>query len=336
MIGLAIGAVIGAGIGIASLASKSRAAKDAARRQQELAQMSFNTQQGYQQNSYLQQKAQAQSQLALQQNRLSESLQSDFDAFNLQAQNQALQNQAAQIGQADSAAAVSTRIAASGTRGNSGLESRAALQQSAFDTQMSLQGQQEDMTVQNMSRQYSNQFGDIGREMSSWEAGGYRYNANQLQLQYNEDMFRIQQMGYQTPDSPTALDYASAAFGGAASGAGFGGQIQNFKDQAGHNNAGTAGDNTGGTQPTSAPPATQGSASAPSNPLNGVNWPDLSQRAPAAAYQGPYSSGYYQQLPAVAYSGPYSSGYYQQQANQLSLLNGGWPSQQQAQLGGLK
>jgi hypothetical protein len=175
-------------------------------------------QQAYNNKKWEIEKAEATAQLGIQNARLGLNLADDVGQFNLGLQGQALQTGAAQVSLEQSIGAAQAQQGMSGTRGNAGLDTNIAYQRDQFDAQVGLQNQGNSLAMQDMSRQYSYQFNDIGREMDSWQTGGYRSEMHNLDDWYTAQGFDIAMDNA----TPTAFDWISAGFGGAASGANFG------------------------------------------------------------------------------------------------------------------
>jgi hypothetical protein len=90
-----------------------------------------------------------------------------------------------------------------------------------------------------MARHYSNAQSDITREMGSWGSGGYRYQANELDKAYTQQMHGLQMDDYNRQrkdlNDPWGMftDFMTAGLSGAGSGAAMGNQIDKWWEQRG-------------------------------------------------------------------------------------------------------
>jgi len=224
----------GAAAGIFSAISGSSARQREIRRQQELAKQAYKYQKDYNQGTWDLQKREATESLGIAKNRLAESFGADIKGFNLGLAGQALQNQEARIGLADQAGMAQAAQGASGTRGSDSLERRLAYAETGMNRQTDLQGRGNDLALTNMGRQYSNQFNDIGRELASWGAGGYKSEANELSKTYAEQMFQLQMQGFNDAydaAAATPLDLLAGGLSGFASGASLGTRVSEWWDK---------------------------------------------------------------------------------------------------------
>jgi hypothetical protein len=225
VIGLLLaGLAVSAGAGFLGSIAGGISRKTQAEEEQAAIRKAQALRQEYSDRSFALQKGEALSQLGTQRNRLTESLGVDLSQFNLGVQNQALQTGAAQVSMEQSIGLSQAQQGMSGTRGNAAADINNQYQRNQFDSQVALQNQANSMAVQDMGRQYSYQFDDIGREMDSWQTGGYRAETKAL-----EDWYAGQQAGNAWSDAAmTDADWWNAAFGGFAFGASFGQSAFNF------------------------------------------------------------------------------------------------------------
>jgi hypothetical protein len=229
-----IGAAVGAGIGALSTYLQSEEQSGKVRRQKRLAEEAYRYERQYQDAGFNLQRDQAQETLRIQRNRLGEALGADVTGFNLGLEGQALAIQNAQISLAQNAGSAQAWQGASGTRGGEATGRNLAYEQRAFERQTDLQERSNALNLRTMTRQYSYQFDDIGRELASWDEGGYRFRAKQLSDIYAGQMHDLKMREYDLAmrdAEASPLDYFSNMLGGAMSGASFGGQIDSLVQQ---------------------------------------------------------------------------------------------------------
>jgi hypothetical protein len=228
------GAAIGAAAGLFSTWSGSREEQKRLRQQKALEQEAYALQKAYQDNTYSLQKNESLRGLGVQQNRLAQAMGADLGAYNRGLEGQALGNMDARISLSDSAGMALAQQGMSGVRGSDTLERRIAYQENAFDRGMELQGRENSAALQNMTRQYSYRFDDLGREMDSWEEGGYRHTAKAVSDLYGYQTHQLKMKGYDQAIAGAeagVLDYLSGMLGGAAQGAAFGRQVGQMVQQ---------------------------------------------------------------------------------------------------------
>ena len=236
---MAIGAAAGAAVGGGSVALNKQREKDELDRQKKYAKEAYGYKTAYGQNMYNLQRGEALETLGIARNRLADAFDMDVAGFNLGLEGQALQNQDARISLADSAGMALAAQGASGARGSDSLQTRLDYAETGLNRQMDLQDRGNSLAIQNMAKQYSNQFADIGREIDSWGPGGYRYRANELSKTYERQMHGLQMQGYDDAiydinDPRYAwMDYLTGIFGGAGQGANFGKKVGQFAAQVG-------------------------------------------------------------------------------------------------------
>jgi hypothetical protein len=230
------GALAGGAMNIWSTSRQREEEQAELRRQKAMEKAAFNYQQNYQQSLFDQASLEAWETAGIQKNRLAQALGADVEGFNLSLEGQALQNQAARIGLADSVGGALAAQGASGTRGSDSLQMRIDYEENALSRQLDLQNQGNSMALGNMVRQYTIDFDDIGREIASWHSGGYRYETNQLEKQYAEQMHGLKMKGYDAEIDAAGMswqDVLFSGFGGAATGAQFGSGVKRWWDQLG-------------------------------------------------------------------------------------------------------
>ena len=217
-------------------------------RQRGQAQKEYDYQKQYNDAAFNLQREESLESLGIQRNRLAQAFDTDLEGFNLGLEAQAYRAQDARIGLADSAGMALAQQGASGVRGSDTLQRRIDYAQTSFDRQLDLQDRGNSLTARDIAAQYTNSFNDIGREIDSWNPGGYRYRAKELGDVYGERMFglRTEEYDFAYKDAGfDIMDFLGATLGGAAAGAGFGGQIDSLIDQSGKSGLNTAGQNTG-------------------------------------------------------------------------------------------
>jgi hypothetical protein len=237
-------AVAGAAVNQISGFIQSQKEQERIKRQKAMEAEAYRYQQQYGSASYNLQREQSREELGIQKNRLAEAMGADMSGYNLALEGQALDVQGARISLADSAGMARAAQGAGGTRGGGGLERRIEYQERAFDRQLDLQQRGNSLSLQNMTRQYTNQFDDIGRELASWDPGGYRYRAKSLSDTYAEQMQGLKMRGYdQAIDDAkyTFGDFLFSGLSGAASGASFGQQLGGLVEQMGGGGGGQGG-----------------------------------------------------------------------------------------------
>jgi hypothetical protein len=232
-----IAAAAGAATGLLST-HHTKAQEDARiRRQQRLEQEAYGYETAYNNSMFSLQRGEALGALGIQRNRLAEAFGLDVAGFNLGLEGQALQAHSARASLADSAGQALAAQGASGTRGSGSLQRRIGFEEAQLARQIDLQGRGNSLAVQGMAAQYTNQFDDIGREIDSWGASGWRTRAKGLGDMYAAQTHGLRMKGYEYAISDIydgqELDYLVAALGGAAQGAGFGSQLSGYLDVAG-------------------------------------------------------------------------------------------------------
>jgi len=203
-------------------------------RQRNMAERAYGYDTAYKQGAFNLQKREALETAGIARNRLAGAFGADVKGFNLGLEGQALQNQDARIALADSAGMALAAQGAGGTRGSDGLRKQLDYAETSFSRQADLQGRGNSLAIQNMARQYTNEFADIGREIDSWGPGGYRYQANELGKAYAKNMHGLQMEGYDQAYKDAGfnvLDFLTAGLGGAGTGAGYGAQIDKWWEQ---------------------------------------------------------------------------------------------------------
>jgi hypothetical protein len=230
-----IGAGIGGVIGGVSTKLQSEDQKKKINQQKGLAEDAYRYQRQYQDASFYLQKEQALDALGNQKNRLAQALGADVAGFNLGLESQALDRQAARISLAGNTGSAEALQGMSGTRDNGALRRNIAYEETAFSRREDLADRSNSLAMANMARQYSNQFDDIGREMDSWQRGGWKYQAKELGDTYAARMHGLdmRRYDYALGDAEASVfDYAAGILGGAKEGAGFAMQIAGLMEQA--------------------------------------------------------------------------------------------------------
>jgi hypothetical protein len=231
-----VGGLAGGLIGGASTYFQHEDQQNQIRKKQGLAEQAYGYQGVYQDQSFSLQKERALEDLDIQQNRLAQALGADVAGFNLGLAGQAQTNQAARISLASNAGATQAWQGASGTRSNDALQRNINYEETALSRQMNLQQRSNSLALTNMTRQYSNQFNDIGREIDSWNPGGYRYQAKELSDIYAKQMHNLNMEEYNqaiADAAATPLDYLAGILGGAREGTSFAMQIAGLSQQKG-------------------------------------------------------------------------------------------------------
>jgi len=231
LIAMGIGSAIGGIFGAISTGQKKRRDAEQIARQKRQAEQAYEYKSAYDQGMFNLQKYEALETLGIARNRLGEAFGADVAGFNLELEGQAFQNQDARISLGDSAGMALAAQGASGTRGSDSLQTRLDYAENSFNRQADLQDRGNSLAMQNMARQYSNRFADIGREIDSWGPGGYKYEANELSKAYAAQMHGLEIQGYKDARAdiydPRYMwsDYMTGVFGGAGSGARFGNTV---------------------------------------------------------------------------------------------------------------
>ena len=231
---LIAGAVIGAAAGGISTYSRSQREQEQLRQQRAMARVAYGYEREYSQNTWNLQRSEALETLGIQKNRLAQAFNMDVAGFNLGLEGQAQQNQAAQVSLADSKGMALAQQGMSGVKGSDALQRRIEFSENQFERQLDIQDRGNSLAMQNMTTQYSNQFSDIGREIASWQPGGYRTQAKSLSDVYAEQMHGLQMQGYKQAISNAQagpLDYLTGMLGGAFSGANFGASMNRLNEQ---------------------------------------------------------------------------------------------------------
>jgi hypothetical protein len=227
-------ALAGLAAGAISIYSKRKQQKAETDRQEKYAKQAHGYQTAYNQGMYSLQRDESLEGLGIAKNRLAESFGTDVSRFNLGLEGQALAGHEARIGLADSAGTALAAQGASGTRGSGALQMRLDYAESSFARQMELQDRGNTLALADMTRQYSNQFDDIGRATASWGPGGYKHQANELGKAYAEQMHGLQLQGYKDArdDMKDPMnfvpDYLAGGLGGFGSGASFGREVNDW------------------------------------------------------------------------------------------------------------
>ena len=235
MIGLMIaGAILGAAAGGLSTYNRGKRERALIAQQQRMTQQAHQYQQAYNDSMFNLQRNESLMGLGVQQNRLAQAFQTDLSGFNLGLEGQALQSQQARISLGDSTGQALAQQGSSGVKGSDTLQRQIDYSENLFNKQLGLQDQGTSLSMQGMTQQYTNQWQDIGREIDSWNPGGYRYEAKNLSDIYSQSMYGLQMQGYSWDmlnARPTGLDYFTSMFGGASQGANFGGSLGQMYDQ---------------------------------------------------------------------------------------------------------
>jgi hypothetical protein len=230
-------ALAGLAAGAISIYSKHKQQKAEIDNQKKYAEQAHGYQTAYNQGMYNLQRNESLENLGIAKNLLADAFKADVSGFNLGLEGQALQGHEARIGLMDSTGMALAAQGASGTRGSDALQRRLDYAESSFNRQMDLQDRGNTLALADMTRQYSNQFDDIGREVASWGPGGYKHQANELGRTYAEQMHGLQLQGYKDArddmNDPMNWipDYLTGGLGGFGSGANLGGQIDKWWEQ---------------------------------------------------------------------------------------------------------
>ena len=228
------GAILGGIAGGASVINNSDKEQQRIRNQRNLAIDAYNLQRAYSDDSYNLERNVSLENLGIQKNRLAEAFATDITAFNMGAENQARQNQTARLSMADGIGEALAAQGASGVTGSNALAMRISAAENQFTNQIDFQNRADFLALGNMSRQYTNSFHDIGREIDSWNPGGYRAQAKSLSDTYAANMHGLQMHGFDlaTEDAQwTWLDLLAGSLGGSTTGANLGYSIGDYVDQ---------------------------------------------------------------------------------------------------------
>jgi hypothetical protein len=204
---------------------QSDAEKEKLREEKTLASLGYQYQTDYGNEQFSLQQEQHEENYGIGTQRLAQTVSSESAQANIAMQGQTRQNLSAMLSMADSEGSANAQAAQSGVKGSSTLGMRLNAQQNAFSSAVAQQNQSNEQSIQNMATRYSNSFEDLGRQLESWEPGGYNYQSQQNTNEYNQNMFNLKMQGYDNAISdatPNWMDVASAGLSGAAQGAGFG------------------------------------------------------------------------------------------------------------------
>jgi len=260
---MGLGAAAGGLFGGLSMGLEKDRQRTALERQAAMAADAYKYKQQYENASWNLQRGVALENLGIAQGRLAQAFGADVEGFNLGLEGQALQTQSARVSLAEGAGAAMAAQGASGVRGSDSLATQIGFQETQFARQEDLQGRSNSLTMTNMARSYTNQFDDIGREIDSWNPGGYRAKAKGLSDTYSEQMYGLTKRGFdyafEDMDNPLyqSLDYLTAILGGASQGAQMGSMVGGFMEQLPGRAAAAA---PSGGNAYSAPPAAKLSA----------------------------------------------------------------------------
>jgi hypothetical protein len=228
---IGIGGAAGAGVGLFSTAVESKNARKQLLQQKELAWSQYLLGQEYSDTQFALQRGEAAGQLVLQRRRLDEGVDRSLAQFNAGLLGQAYAAQDAQIQTASAIGASVAAEGASGTRGSSGGGLMRAYQRQSLDRSLALQEQQNALGLAGLAADASNARQDMGRELASWKAGGFRFESKQAQDAYNKSVAELGQTDFDWRIGHAAAgweDYLLGAFGGASSGIGLGSSAYGF------------------------------------------------------------------------------------------------------------
>jgi len=224
---------LGGWAGYDSVRQREKEEKDALKQQKETAwqQYLYGKQAGDEQFSI--QKGEALGQLGVQKKNLDAQMGMGMDDYNTAMLAQAFGIQDARI-QAGSAIGGSLASeAVSGTRGNEANETVRAYASQGLERNIEMQERQSRGQLDKMIAGANMTAGAVEREKASWMPGGSRVRMKEAQDAYN---MNIAQLGQDNFDwhidqaSATDWDYLTGVFGGASSGANFGGRVSKFID----------------------------------------------------------------------------------------------------------
>jgi hypothetical protein len=226
LIAKAAGALVGAAAGYFSKKREYKQANEQLDWEQQQNQSAFDYRKKQSDSMFNLQKQKQLEELGLQKNRLAQALGADVQAFNMGAEQQALQAQANRVGLADESGMAQAMQGASGTRGNASTDMKIGFHEGQARRVEDILAQAQSMDASNMMRQYSNSFNDIGREMESWETGGYWMRQKEIGDTYARQMHGLDTEAYNRQRSQLnngfdkGVSYATSIFGGVKKGLG--------------------------------------------------------------------------------------------------------------------
>jgi hypothetical protein len=229
------GALIGGALGGISTYNQSQQQRRQLRQQQAMAREAYGYRLDHSARMHNLERSTSMENLGVARNRLADALKADVEGFNLGLEGQTLQSQAAQVSLGNSKGMALAQQGESGVKGSNALQRQIDFSENQFERQLDIQGRGNSLAMQGMTRQYSNTFNDIGREMEAWGKGGYRYEAKGLSDLYAEQMHGLEMKGYEQAIKDakwTWGDMFTGIFGGAASGVNFGHSAWNLQNQA--------------------------------------------------------------------------------------------------------
>jgi hypothetical protein len=194
----------------------------------------FEAQQRARQEQFNLQKSEAQKQGQFALQRLNQAVGINTQQFNLGLAQQANQNRVAAYNQGQNIGQAQSILAASGVRGDEASNLSLEFNQNVYNRNMELQQQSNSLALQNQLTQYTNTFEDIGRELSSWDVGGYKFESFAMGQRQASEQFSINRDYAQNQISQIGSnpwDWMAAGLQGAIQGANFAGNIYGLQMQ---------------------------------------------------------------------------------------------------------
>jgi hypothetical protein len=216
-----IAALGGLGFGIISASQQSAREKAALRHQKETAWKQYEYGKEYSDRQFELQNREARESLDTAERRLNEQVGQSVDRFNLGLLSQAYGIQNAQIQAASNVGASLAAEGMSGTRGNGAGGLMRDYERINLERNVELQRRDNNLSLLGMLSQAGNAAADIERERASWNLGGYRYEQNRAQNEYNRQIAKLGQEEFDWQISQagaTGLDYFTSALQGAKTG----------------------------------------------------------------------------------------------------------------------
>jgi hypothetical protein len=234
MIGSLVALGIGATIGVVSAISNNKRQQEQIEQQKKSAWAQYLAGKAYSDKQYAIQEGNAAETLGIQRYRLNQSVDAGVDQFNTGLLGQAYGIQNAQIQTASSVGSSLAAEGMGGTRGNAANGLMRAYEERSLERNIQLQNQQNSQAIGGIAAQATNASMDINRERNSWKEGGYRYELQQAQNDYNLQMAQIGQSNFDWSKTQVQnampFDILSGMFSGASSGLSLGGSINSFNN----------------------------------------------------------------------------------------------------------
>jgi len=227
----AIGAILGAGLGAASTYHQGKKEQEALEQQKKSAWQQYVYGKEYSDNVFNLQKNEALDQLNTQRQNLNTQVDLSVTDFNSALLNQAFGIQDARI---QTSSAIGESLAAegaSGTRGNAANEMIRSYAAQGLERNIEMQETQNSNYLNQLATSAGMSINAINSEEASWQPGGYKTQAKNMQDDYNLNLANLGQSNYEWQmeySKPGALDYITNIFQGAASGFGMAAGIESW------------------------------------------------------------------------------------------------------------